>query len=405
MSYRLGVVYAFDPQSARIGGIETYVRDVLRNLPDDFTYLLIGIDEFGTRPLGQVSRETYGNKTFDFLPVVHFPDAGATGAAKRLKDSINLQFMRGLVRYWPRIRKLVRAQPISLDLQRVEFAGYARSLGVPFTQTMHTVGVPQLPMDSLLRKYRGVHQINEWIAARVCDRFLCVNPLITERVRQSHPSQAHKIETQSTWVDTGVFKPSPYLEDGFGIAFAGRLDLFKSPSLMFKTMARVRSKLGEGVRFHYIGPSDPDVFPEFAAIRDITIRHGFQNSAGVAQILRTVHAGILTSEFEGMPIAVLEVLGSGRPVGAIHLPQLEAVIKPGLSGHLVARSTGSDDMAERLADAFVEIHRGIKTGLLQPERVATAISNYTAHHQIKRIYDRHRTLQDGQYRRTGTVLA
>lgn len=390
--HQIAVIYAFDPQSARIGGIETYVRNVMRYCPDDFDYLMIGIDEFGNRELGKVSRERVGDRTIDFLPVASFPDAGRKGAAQRLSDSINLRLMQGLVRFWPTVRRLVRMRPTSLDLQRVEFAAYARTLGVPFTQTMHTVGIPSLPMDSLLRKYRGIHQVNEWIAVRSADRFLCVNPLISERVRKSYPKFAERIETQSTWVDTDVFAPTPYPTcNAFNIVFAGRLDLFKAPALMFETIAALRNKVPQ-TRFHYIGPSDPEVFPEFAGIRDVTMRHGFQTSTGVANILAKMHAGILTSEFEGMPIAVLELLRTGRPLGAVHLPQLEAVVKPGVSGVLVDRQSDRKIVAARLADAFVGIRDGIASGDYTPERVASVIGDYTADVQIARIYQRHRDL-------------
>ncbi|HNU74774.1 MAG TPA: glycosyltransferase family 1 protein, partial [Deltaproteobacteria bacterium] len=70
-------------------------------------------------------------------------------------------------------------------------------------------------------------------------------------------------------MDTKVFAPTPFPADnGLRIAFAGRLDLFKRPPLMFKTIARLRERLGEGVEFHYMGTSDPNRFPEFDAIRN-----------------------------------------------------------------------------------------------------------------------------------------
>ena len=102
----------------------------------------------------------------------------------------------------------------------------------------------------------------------------------------------------------------------FRIVFAGRLDEFKDPPLMFRAIDRLRQRLNGGVVFDYIGTSDPHRFPEFAAIEDITVRHGFKDAAGMAATLASAHAGILTSEFEGMPRFVLETLAVGRPVVA-----------------------------------------------------------------------------------------
>jgi len=405
MTYRLAVLHSFDPLGAKVGGLETFVRDILGNLPDDFTFLMIGVDSTGRRELGRITRESFRGKAFDFLPILHYPDDKAREAAKRLVDSINFQFMQALIRNLPAVRRVLRERPTSVDLQRVEYATIVRGIGVPFVQMLHGEGAPKLQMDSLLKSYRYVHNVNEWLAVKACDAFLCVNPIITERIRATYPREAHKINTQTTWVDTQTFKPTPFPAEGFRIAFAGRLDLFKVPSLMFKTVERVQAKLGAGVGFDYMGTSDPERFPEFAAIRDISVLHGFKSSAGVAQVLSNAHAGILTSEFEGMPFSVLESLGAGRPVCAIELPQLASVIKPGVSGELVARSASADDMAERLADAFVATAQKIRNGALTPEGVAGEIAEFTPARQLAKVYERHRGLQQRRFGIGATTAA
>lgn len=405
MPYRLAVIHSFDPLGVKVGGLETFVRDMIGHLPDDFSFLMIGVDSTGTRPLGQVSRETFRGKQIEFLPVLHYSEDKAREAAKSLKDSINFQFMQGLIRHLPAVRRALKQGQTSVDLQRVEFATLVKGLGVPFVQMLHGEGAPKMQMDSLLKSYRYVHNVNEWLAVKACDKFLCVNPIITERIRATYPAAAHKIGTQSTWVDTARFRPTPFPCDGFKIAFAGRLDLFKVPSLMFQTIARVRDKIGAGVEFHYMGTSDPRRFPEFAAIEDISVLHGFQSAAGVASILSNVHAGILTSEFEGMPFSVLETLGSGRPVCAIYLPQLASVIKDGVSGQLVVRSSDASDMADRLSDAFVGVNRGIQSGRITPEGVAGEVCDFTPERQLAQVYETHRTLQRSRFPAHGTSAA
>ena len=96
---------------------------------------------------------------------------------------------------------------------------------------------------------------------------------------------------------------------------------------MFRTIDRLRQRLNGDVGFTTSAPAIRTAFEEFAAIEDITVRHGFKDAAGMAATLASAHAGILTSEFEGMPRFVLETLAVGRPVVAMHLPQLEPVIR------------------------------------------------------------------------------
>lgn len=400
MTYRLCVIHSFDPLGAKVGGLETFVRDMIAHLPDDFTFLMIGVDATGARPLGQVARATFRGKEFDFLPVLHYPEDKAREAAKSIRDSINFQFMQGLLRHLPAVRRALKDAPTSVDLQRVEFATIVKGLGIPFIQMLHGEGAPKLQMDSLLSSYRYVHNINEWLAIKACDKFMCVNPIITERIRGAYRSSAGKIGTQSTWVDTKIFKATSFpTDDGFRVAFAGRLDLFKVPSLMFKTIERLRQRLGQGVEFHYMGTSDPNRFQEFEAIRDCTVLHGFKSASEVANVLSSVHAGILTSEFEGMPFSVLETLGSGRPVCAIHLPQLGSVIKNGVSGALVERSDDADDMADRLAAAFVETRNRMRAGTMTPDGVANEVAGFTPEVQLARIYENHRALQRRRFAR------
>ncbi len=140
-------------------------------------------------------------------------------------------------------------------------------------------------------------------------------------------------------------------------------------------------------------PAIRNRFPEFKLIEPITTLHGFKSAAGVSEVLGNAHAGILTSEFEGMPFAVLEALGCGRPMGAIHLPQLESVVIEGLSGKLVPRSDSEDGMADRLSDAFVAIRDDIRSGRLTPEGVASSIRDFTPERQLAKCYENHRLIQ------------
>lgn len=404
MSYRLCVLHSFDPRGAKVGGLETFIRQMIEFLPDDFTFLMIGVDAVGDLELGKVTKISVRGKSIDFLPMLHYPESEAREAAKTIGRSINFQFMRALVNRLPAVRRLLKASPTSVDLQRVEFAPFVRALGIPFVQMLHGEGAPKLKMDSLLNKYRYVHVFAERAAMRACDRFFCVNPILTKRMQATYPAFAHKIGTLSTWVDTKTFRVTPFPPgDAFRVAFAGRLDWFKVPPLMFKTIDRLRAKLGCPVEFHYMGTSDAERFPEFALIRDATVLHGFKTAEGVAEVLGHVHAGILTSEMEGMPFSVLETLAVGRPVCAIHLPQLASVIRHGVSGTLVARDPDSDVMAENLAEAFMKVREAMIAGRITPEGVQSQVADLTPERQLAICYRTHRELQDQRAgRRPGT---
>jgi glycosyltransferase involved in cell wall biosynthesis len=280
----------------------------------------------------------------------------------------------------------------------VEFSWLPALLRLPFVQMLHGEGAPKLQMDSLLRKYSFVHNAGERFAVATSAKFLCVNPFITERLQKTYPRRREKIDTLWTWVNTDIFQPQPLPPDTtpFRIVFAGRLDEFKDPPLMFRAIGRLRQRSGRGVEFHYIGTSDPHRFTEFADIEDITIRHGFKDAAGMAATLAAAHAGILTSEFEGMPRFVLETLAVGRPVVAVHLPQLEPVIHHGKSGFLVQRGGSADDMADALAQRFIDVRDAIDAGTMDPVGIAGAIEAFTPGTQLARVFRYHQEIQNAR---------
>jgi glycosyltransferase involved in cell wall biosynthesis len=396
--YQICLIHPFDPRGEKVGGLETYIRDFITFHPADTDILFIGVDSAGDLALGEIHKLNFRGRAFDFLPILHYSDRQAREAARSVRSSLTGQFFMALLRHFSLIARLIRARRCSVDLRRVEFSWLPAVLRLPFVQMLHGEGAPRLQMDSLLRKYSFVHNTGERFAVAMSDKFLCVNPFITERLQRTYPRRKEKIDTLWTWVNTDIFQPQPLPSNTspFQIVFAGRLDEFKDPPLMFRTIEQLRRRLRGGVIFHYIGTSDPHRFTEFADIEDITVRHGFKDAAGMAATLARAHAGILTSEFEGMPRFVLETLAVGRPVVAVHLPQLEPVILHGESGFLVTRAGRPEDMAEALAQRFLDVRDAMDAGETDPSRIAGAIKPFTPGTQLARVFRFHQEIQDAR---------
>lgn len=395
--YNIALLHPFDIRGTKIGGLETYIRDFVTFCPDNTRVLFVGVDAVGDMKLGHIAETTFRGRTFDFMPILHYPDDRAREAARRLTDSITGQFFVALLCNFPALARTLRERRCSVDLRRVEFAWLPFMLRLPYVQMLHGEGVPRMAMDSLLQRYRFVHVVNERFAVATSRQFLCVNPMITERLKATYPRHARKIDTLWTWVNTNIFQPQPFPEtiSPFRVVFVGRLDEFKQPRLMFKVIARLRSKLRDAIEFHYVGTSDPRRFAEFAAIEDVTVLHGFKDAKGVAGVLAQTHAGILTSEFEGMPRCVLETLAVGRPTVAVHLPQLEAAIADGVNGYLVPREMHEEDLVETLACRLLNIRNAIADGRVDPAAVAASIATFTPDAQLARVYRIHQEIQRG----------
>jgi glycosyltransferase involved in cell wall biosynthesis len=396
--YQICLIHPFDPRGEKVGGLETYIRDFITFHPDDTDLLFIGVDSAGDLKLGEIHRLTFRGRTFEFLPILRYSDLQAREAARSIRTSLTGQFFVALLRHFGPIARLIRSRQCSIDLRRVEFSWLPVLLRLPFVQMLHGEGAPKLQMDSLLRKYSFVHNAGERFAVATSTKFLCVNPFITERLQRTYPRRKHKIDTLWTWVNTEIFRPQPLPAGAapFRVVFAGRLDEFKDPPLMFRTIDGLRKRLQGGVEFHYIGTSDPHRFTEFTAIEDITIRHGFKDAAGMAATLAGAHVGILTSEFEGMPRFVLETLAVGRPVVAMHLPQLEPVIYHGISGFLVPRSGSPENMSDALVQRLIDVRDSIDAGEMDSARIAGVITDFTPGTQLARVFRFHQEIQNAR---------
>jgi glycosyltransferase involved in cell wall biosynthesis len=396
--HMLCLVHPIDPRGNKVGGIETHVRMMIAHAPRDWQILLVGVDGRGDCRLGEVQQLSVEGRAFDFLPVLHFAD-DHTRAARSIFSSLTFQFGFGLARHLLALRRAVRAAPsATIELQRFEFAVLGPLLGRPIVQVIHGEGSKTDKMDSLIKKFWFIHRMNEEIAIGLADRIICVNPNILAKLERDKPQAAKRAVFMPVAVDTQVFTPSDFVvDDGvFRVVFAGRLDEFKDPPLMFKTLRHVHDRLGGKFEFHYIGTSDPERYAEFVLARSFTVFHGFRTAREVAEIMRRCHAGILTSWFEGMPCYLLELLAVGRPIVAVTLPQYELVVEQGKNGYLVERDGDTERLIDALSDRMVETWSAIRNGTMTAPAIRKHVIPYSVDVQLHRHFARHSELAAGR---------
>jgi glycosyltransferase involved in cell wall biosynthesis len=390
----LCVVQPFDPRGEKIGGIESHMRELIRSCPPDMKILLIGIDEVGDLNLGEVQIAEFAGRQFEFMPLLARTGKDHLVAAKSLRSSLTAQFFFHFFANFFAIRRLLRGRQCSIELQRFEYSTFGLFLGRPTLQMIHGEGSPDQPMDSILRKYWWLNRLNERITINVATRLVGVNPAIVESIRRRFPFAATKAEFMTVSVNTDLFAEAPVFPpvDRFKICFAGRLDAFKRPDLMFLIFDDLRRRHRVPVEFHYIGNSDPARYAEYERIRDIAVMHGVQNSENVARLLGDMHAGILVSEFEGMPVYALEMLSVGRPLVVLDLPQMAPLVEDEVSGAFLTREGGRDPV-QIVSDALKRVYDGICAGRYRSSVIRGKVAPFSHRTQLGRLFDRHRELQ------------
>ena len=397
---RIVLFHPMDARGRKVGGIETHVRLVLQERPSSKSVLLVGVDEVGDCEPGRVHRIVYGDRTIDFLPVMRVDADEMNTAARRITRSLTLRFLLAAVRHLPTIAGAVRGERASCEIERFEFALLPRLIGRPFVLVVHNDGTREDAMDSLLKRYWFLHLANERIALALAAKIFAVNDSIAGRIATLSRRAAARTEVLSVSVDTGCFVPTAFELGGstFRVCYAGRLDAFKDPPLMFASLAlaaeRLAARPGRFARlaFDYVGAHDPALVPGFDRIAALTTRHGIKTPPEVAAIMRGAHAGIVTSIFEGMPCYLLEMLASGRPVATIDLPQFAPLIEAGHNGRRVARGADPAAAAGAMADALLALADEIAAGLLDPSAIAAGVRPFSADAQMGRLFAAHASL-------------
>jgi hypothetical protein len=62
----------------------------------------------------------------------------------------------------------------------------------------------------------------------------------------------------------------------------------------------------------------------------------------------------------------------------------------------VARAGSAEDMAEALAQRFVDVRDAIDAGAMNPARIAGAIADFTPDSQLARVFRYHQEIQNAR---------
>jgi glycosyltransferase involved in cell wall biosynthesis len=236
----------------------------------------------------------------------------------------------------------------------------ARRAGVPHV-VHHVRGYAFHEFSSPVK--RGIYSRLERWAGRFCDRVLFVNREEHELSVRNNLLPAEKCRTIYNGVDLKLVDPTrgaamrrehrAYWNmepDEVAIVFVGRLEYPKQPLMIPAIAAALRQRRPE-CRWRLIvagdGPEGPQVYRALTAqnLTDCVKLLGWQEDPyGVLQAADIV---LLTSLAEGLPRALVEAQGAGRPIVASHAKGIREVVTPE-TGFLCGPSD-VQDFAEKLA--------------------------------------------------------
>ncbi len=398
---RVRVFYPADPLGVVPGGIDTFLRGLMKWAPGELEFSLLGMTtDAKARPLGHWTRCELGRREFAFLPLVAVPDAAA-----RSRLPLSARYTWALLRGGAALRQGFDV----IDLHRLEPGLLLRGDARPKNAFFHQdpVVVRSAQSDIVWRRAPWAYERMEAAVVPRLASAWCVRDSGVATLAQRYPAQAGQFHFISTWVDTEIFhlrapgeraalRAQLGAELGLApgtqrIVSVGRLDAQKDPLLMFDAFARLVAA-GRDVAWLVVG--DGVMRTELQArIRDAGLTSfvhflGLRSATQIAQVLAAADVYALSSAYEGMPMALLEALGSGLPVATTDVGEVRRAVLPGVNGAIAA---------ERSAVAFAATLAEVLDGAAQlgGANAVKAIQNYQPAQVLAPVYENYLRLAQG----------
>ncbi|TXI42219.1 MAG: glycosyltransferase family 1 protein [Nitrosomonas sp.] len=365
----------------RIGGAETFLRGMIKYAPQNFKVSVVGttIDTI-QRPLGRWTKLSLDNREFDYLPIMFEGDENHKSAIPlSLRYTLALSRLRidtrGKVLYFNRIEPSVLFSP-AFCAKIVTIHNDIES------QIMRCNG-----SEALWSKMPFLYKLFERYAFKSIDHLYTVSENSVRYYHLCYPDMIDKVSFLPTWLDPDIFSPSDRNKIDIRksiiptqhrdkmsvrwILFVGRLQEQKAPLRLIEAFKRYYDAdrnsallvVGDG---NFREQMLEEARRQGLAERIIHIKYLPQSQ--LVDFYRAADVLLLVSNYEGMPISVLEAMGCGLPVVSTRVGEVPRVVKNGFSGEIIE----SFDAAE--------IAVGLKKVLAEP-------SMYTRENCLASIQD------------------
>ena len=385
------IIHHFDPFGSKIGGIASYIKGFIKYAPDDFEIKMIGItSDPKQRRAGRWHNLTLGGKKFSFYPLFSIKN-------ENILTKIPLSAKFVLASMYHRLE----VEDSILCFHRPELAlPYFLNKNKKILYIHNDIAKAMKDQHTEVRwKYFPwmYFRLEKSIIPRM-EKIYVVNRNAIQHYLSEFPQIKDRFQFLPTWADTEIFHPlseperenkrALFLEDkGFStedklVVFVGRFEGPKSPLLLldsfycaFKNDSRLRLILiGEGRLKERIKQKIADLM-----ISDRVFFTGSIPQQRVAEILQIADLFLLTSAFEGMPLAVLEALASGIPVVTTEAGEVKMVVRDGFSGRVVKERT-----PDAIGNAILEVLNGKD---YSTKNCLISVADFTPQRVLKSVYD------------------
>jgi glycosyltransferase involved in cell wall biosynthesis len=382
---RVRIFYQTDPAVTIAGGIDTFIRGMLKAAPADIELSVVGLTtDPSARPVGRWSECKVDGRAAWFFPVGRLHDPRG-----RSRIPLSVRLTAGIARHFYACTSGCDV----LEFHRIEPALLFLRDPRPKNAFVHQNMADALGSrgsDVRWRALPWLFFLLERLMLESAASVFGVRADAVEAYRSRYPHLAHCFRFIPTWMDPDVFFPArePQAREERVVVSVGRLDSQKNPLLLIDGFALLARRRAD-VRLVMVG--DGVLRKEVEArighhgIGSRVVLAGLRPPREVADLLRRADCFALTSAYEGMPMCVLEALGCGIPVVSTRVGEIERVVKPGINGELVAPAT-----PESVADALEKILSAGHTYAAQA--CVAAVADYVPQKVLASVFEHYRRL-------------
>ena len=356
----------------RIGGAEIFLKGMIKYAPESFDISVVGttIDKI-ERPLRRWSRLSFCGRNINYLPVLLELDENYKSAIP-----LSLRYTLALS------REKINTRNKALFFNRIEPSIVYKKKCAKIVM-VHNDVVSQImrgnQSEMLWSKVPFLYKLFEKYALRRIDHLYTVSENSVGYYHSNYPDLKTRISFLPTWFDPDVFSPSetgkPQIRSRIipfqyqsqinarWILFVGRLQEQKAPLRLIEVFNKYY-EVDRNSMLLIVGDGNLrgkmlEKVERYGLVEKVFhIKHLPQFQ--LVDFYRAADALLLTSNYEGMPISVLEALGCGLPVVSTRVGEVSRVVKNGSSGEVI----DSLDAAK--------IAEGLKKVLLTPSAYSRA---------------------------------
>ena len=397
MTVKLLIIYPTDPLGPKVGGAGTFLKGFIKNAPEDFDVAFIGISsDRKKRPPKKWVKLKLGNREFNFLPLSFEKDEN-----KKTTIPLSLRFTLAL-----KLSQIDVSNKV-LFFNKIEPAILFRKINDPKIIIIHNDIQKQIVSEKsevLWSKFPWLYFIFEHFIFAFTDYIYTVSNNTLEFYQSKYTEQTEKFSFLPTWADIDIFFPKN--ESKFSIRsnllslskdlpinekwilFVGRLQEQKAPLRVIDTFMEYYRKdnaacliiVGKGnLREAMVS------YVKKLKMENKVFFLGNVSQETLALFYRGSDVLLLTSNFEGMPMCVLEALGCGLPVVSTNVGEVKRVVKNEFSGEVV-ESVSPVIIAQALLKV---LHDSV---IYSKSNCIESVSAYTPQNVLGPVYERIREL-------------